>query len=393
MRVCIVSQEYPPVTDYWGGIGTQYGRLAPALGRLGHDVHVLTLQPSTGPVEDRIDGVAVRTLAAGRHWPWRVFSLSRAVHRTLRAAGRFDVVLSPEFRGEAFGYSRRQEAGPLVTHLLTSSTQLLAVRPGLTWLERNGPNARLVRAAERRQAENSSALLAPGEAILRWARELWSIGGVPSKVLPLCIDVEQVRRAARGELPEGFPQEGPAVTFASRLDGHKGVQQLVMAMKRVWRSRPEVQLVLVGRDAPWDGRMMSDHLLELAGKDADRLHLLGYQPDDRYFPCVAASDVVAIPSLWESFCLAAVEAMALGRPVVGTRGHGFSEFMRERENGLLVERGSVDELAAALERLLGDAPLRQRLGEAAARTAEGLDAESVAPGYVEALSSASAAPR
>jgi glycosyltransferase involved in cell wall biosynthesis len=386
MRLCILTSEYPPVTDYWGGIGAQYARLAPQLARGGHEMHVLTPPPARGEAPSEVAGVTIHALPAGRAWPWRGILRAGAVARELRRLGPFHAILAPEFRGEAAAYARRQAGGPLVTHLLTSSAQLLAIRPGLTALERRGPATRITLALERRQAERSAALLAPGSAILDWARQLWDVGGIPSAVAPLCIDVDAVRAAARHEPPAEFPREGPIITFASRLDGHKGAQHLVSAMARVWRDRPDVQLAFVGRDAPWEGRMMSEHLREVAGEHAGRLHLLGYQPDEAYLACVARSDVVAIPSLWESFCIAAVEAMALGRPVVATSGHGFSEYMQDGVNGLLVERGSVDELERALRELLADPARRTALSAAAQRTAEGLDAAVVAPRVAEALS-------
>lgn len=385
MKLCIVTYEYPPITEYWGGLGTQYGRLAPALVRAGHDVHVLTLPPGTGEAPPEVEGVRVHTMREGRAWPWRAAIRARKVARWLRDGPPFDAVLAPEFRGEASLYAAKQDAGPLVTHLLTSSAQLLAIRPGLTRAERHGVNTKISLALERRQAERSTALLVPGSAILDWAGDLWDLDRLPSRTVPLCIDVEAVRRKSRHEPPAGFPREGPVVAFASRLDGHKGAQHLVAAMKRIWPERPEVNLAFVGRDAPWEGGMMSEYLRDLAGEHAERLHLMGYLPDDDYFACVARADVVAIPSLWESFCLAAVEAMALERPLVGTRGHGFSEFVESGENGLLVERGSVTELAATLRELLADADRRAVLGAAAGRTAERLDAAVVAPQFARAL--------
>jgi glycosyltransferase involved in cell wall biosynthesis len=131
--------------------------------------------------------------------------------------------------------------------------------------------------------------------------------------------------------------------------------------------------------------MMSDHLRRLAGGRAESMHVLGYQEPGPYFAAVAASDVIAIPSLWESYCLAAVEAMVLGRPVIGTSGHGFSEFLDDGRNGLLVGRGSVPELASAVERLLDDESLRTRLGAAAAETGREHRPERVAERYVSAL--------
>ena len=388
MRVCVVSQEYPGVNEYYGGIGTQYRAFTGAWARTGTETHVITLAPDSGTAPASLDGVHVHALPRPRGWPWHGLLWSGRVARAVAEHGPFDAVLSPEFRGELFTYSKRQPAGPAITHLLTSSAQLLAMRPGLTWLERNGPRGRLFRELERRQAERSAALLAPGHAVLDWARELWpGIAALPAEILPLSIRVGEVRSAAEGgALPAGFPVgRGPTVTLPSRLDGHKGAQQLVDAMQIVWRRHPDAQLVFVGRDARYGHGKMSDHLRERAGGRAGHVHTLGGQPADRYFAAVAASDIVAIPSLWESFCLAAVEAMALRRPVIGTSGHGFSEYLREDENGLLVERGTVEPLAAAVERLLDDEQLRLRMGEAAARTADGLDVEAVAPRYVEAL--------
>lgn len=385
MRLCLVTSEYAGVTDYWGGIGAQYACLAPELAKSGHEIHVLTLPPSEGPAPTEVHGVRVHAAPGPRAWPWRALARARAVDSELRRLGPFDAVVAPEYRGEASLYARSQRAGPLVTHLLTSTAQLLAIRPGLTLRERHGPNTRLTLALERRQAERSTALVAPGSAILEWARALWNVGDVPAGVIPLCIDVAGIRAAARAEPPEAFPRGHPLVAFASRLDGHKGAQHLVEAMSRIWEDDPSIELAFIGRDAPWRDGMMSDHLREVAGRHAGKCTFMGYVPDDAYFACVARSDILAIPSLWESFCIAAVEVMALGRPLIGTSGHGFSEFVENGENGLLVSRGSVDELECALRELLASAELRASLGSAAGATADRLDASAVAPAFVAGL--------
>lgn len=386
MRVCIVSQEYPPVSEYYGGIGTQYARLAPQLAILGHDVHIITLAPGDAH-ETELEGVRVHALARPRLWPWFEFAWSGRIRTKLVELGEFDAVLSPEFRGEAALYALDQSSGPLTTHLLTSLRQLLTIRPGLTWWDRHSPRTRAGLWVERAQTERSGAVFAPGSAVLEWARNLWDISEIPARILPLTIGVGGVLAAARtGRVPAQFPESGPIVTFASRMDGHKGAQHLIQAMHIVWRTHPDAQLVYVGRDAPWNRGMMSDHLRQLAGEHTDRTHVLGYQEPGPYFAAIAASEVVAIPSMWESYCLAAVEAMALGRPVIGTTGHGFSEFMEDGRNGLLVPRGSVDALAAAIERLIDDAALRAQLGNAAAETGAAHDPERVAPLYVSALS-------
>jgi glycosyltransferase involved in cell wall biosynthesis len=385
VRVCIVTQEFPPVTRYFGGIGTQYGRLAPELAALGHAVTVVTRSDGEARVHEA-EGVLVLALRRPRVTPLLPMQWARAVARAVAESGPHDVVLAPEFAGEASLYARSQRSGPLVTHLLTSSAQLLGARPGLSWRARHGPMARIARRLERAQAARSRALTSPSHAVYAWACELWpEIAALPHRTLPLSIDARSVERHGAHPPPAGFPAEGPTITLASRLDDHKGGQYLVAALRAIWARRPDVRLVFVGREGLWNGRPIREHLAALAGDRRDRVVFLGEQPSEGYFGAVAASTIVAIPSLWESFCLAALEAMALRRPVVATRGHGLDAFARDGENALLVDRRAVAPLAAALERLLDDAALRDRLGEAGRLTAQAHDAARIAPRYAAVL--------
>ncbi|MBD0330424.1 MAG: glycosyltransferase, partial [Thermoleophilia bacterium] len=78
-----------------------------------------------------------------------------------------------------------------------------------------------------------------------------------------------------------------------------------------------------------------------------------------------------------NFPHAAVEALAAGTPVVATPVGGVPEIVRDGENGLLVEPGSVDALADALRRLRSDAALRERLAAGARSSVAHLSAERV----------------
>jgi D-inositol-3-phosphate glycosyltransferase len=74
--------------------------------------------------------------------------------------------------------------------------------------------------------------------------------------------------------------------------------------------------------------------------------------------------VVAVPSHREGFGVACAEAMAYGRPVVASGVGGLLDLVVDGETGLLVPPRDVEALRSALERLLGDAGLRRRMGEA-----------------------------
>ncbi len=114
--------------------------------------------------------------------------------------------------------------------------------------------------------------------------------------------------------------------------------------------------------------------------------MLGHLPPERLFPALAAADVVALPSLWEPFSLAALEAMALARPLVASSGV-FPPYVRDGENALLVAPEDPRALGEALVALLGDGDLRERLGATAAAAADDHDVTPNARRFVEALRS------
>jgi glycosyltransferase involved in cell wall biosynthesis len=98
-----------------------------------------------------------------------------------------------------------------------------------------------------------------------------------------------------------------------------------------------------------------------------------------------ACDVFALPSRHEGLGVAALEAMARGRPVVASAVGGLAEVVVANETGILVPPGDAAALAAALERLIADPALARRLGAAGAkRVAEHFRAEQMVAAY-EAL--------
>jgi glycosyltransferase involved in cell wall biosynthesis len=81
-------------------------------------------------------------------------------------------------------------------------------------------------------------------------------------------------------------------------------------------------------------------------------------------------DVLVNASAAEPFGLSVLEAQASGVPVVASSSGGIPDFVTNGDNGLMVPPGEPEELARALERLLGDADLRRRLGRRGRETAE-----------------------
>lgn len=168
--------------------------------------------------------------------------------------------------------------------------------------------------------------------------------------------------SARGETRRrlGLPAEGPLILAVGNLYPVKDHATLLRALPEL----PGVHVAIAGRgdEEPNLRRLAAELGIE------ERVHLLGLRDDvDRL---LGAADLFVQPSRSEGLPLAVLEAMAAGLPVVATRVGGMGEAVVDGETGILVEPGRPEALAAALRRLLGDAPLRGEMGRAARTRAE-----------------------
>jgi glycosyltransferase involved in cell wall biosynthesis len=94
-----------------------------------------------------------------------------------------------------------------------------------------------------------------------------------------------------------------------------------------------------------------------------RIVFTGWRPD--IHAVVQAMDVVVVPTLTpEPAALSLMESMALKRPLVASRTGGTPEIVVDGETGLMFEPGNVAQLAGAIQRILEDAALSARMGEA-----------------------------
>lgn len=156
------------------------------------------------------------------------------------------------------------------------------------------------------------------------------------------------------ELPAG----APVVGMVAELNERKGHVYLLRAAPRILERHPETRFLLVGEG---DARAELEAAAARVGLRG-RFRFLGRRDDvpDLLQPM----DVVVLPSLNEGMPNALMEAMAAGRAVVATNVSGTPELVLDGETGLLVPPRDADALAAAVLRVLDDAALRRRFGEA-----------------------------
>lgn len=165
----------------------------------------------------------------------------------------------------------------------------------------------------------------------------------------------------------GIAPECVVVTFVGRLLRHKGIVELVEAVRALSPRLPQLRLLVVGwRDGGNPAVVSASFERGLAADP--RIRFLGTREDVREI--LAATDIYALPSHREGTPRTVLEAMAMGKPVVSTDVPGCRQTVADGETGLLVPRGDARALASALERLAADPALRRRLGEAGRARAE-----------------------
>jgi len=168
----------------------------------------------------------------------------------------------------------------------------------------------------------------------------------------------------------------PTILFIGRLEKRKGFQYLLEAFARVRMAIPDARLLVAGAYSKDD---KEPYVYQARREGIHGVHFVGYVSEEdkpRYFH---SCDVCCAPSTgFESFGIVLLEAMASGRPLVASGIPGYREVVTDGHEGLLVEPGDPQALAAALIRLLRDPDLRARMGAAGKATAEGYAWESVA---------------
>jgi glycosyltransferase involved in cell wall biosynthesis len=174
------------------------------------------------------------------------------------------------------------------------------------------------------------------------------------------VDVENFSPGTGKNLPER-----DIVLFTGRLIAAKGVRYLVEAIPKVLREYPNTLFIFIGsgNSLPYRRR-----LKELRVPEKNFMFLGYLKESSDLVEYYRASSVFVAPTLYENLPIRVLEAMACGVPVVASNVCAIPEVIDNGVNGILIQPGSVGELAEAICRLLGDPSLRRKMGDNARKT-------------------------
>jgi glycosyltransferase involved in cell wall biosynthesis len=214
----------------------------------------------------------------------------------------------------------------------------------------------------------SDVVVAPSQEFADYVRSEYPALAGRVVGIPNGVDVQAVRDMASDAAgPPGWsPPTGPYCICVAALNEKKAHDTLLRALALV---PGPMRLILVG-DGPLRAELTS--LVTTLGLD-ERVEFAGVQQPPVVAKLLAGAQCAVLASRNEPFGIAAVEAMAVGTPVIVSNAGGLREIVIDDESGLVVPVDDARALAAALIRLTSDGELRRRLGAAGAERARLFD--------------------
>ncbi len=371
MRICLISREYPPDTGF-GGIATFTKHLAHGLKNLGHEVVVVALAKDKAKVADD-DGITVHRVEA---YPFtsKLAAVSMCMPYTkyvlfcctalwdkfaqLQATTPFDVVDSPELLAEGIIPAVTQVV-PQVIRLYTPHSKFIAEK-----MHNVVPtfDHQLIAMLERIAMLQAAVLTSPSNDLANFvAGDL----GIPVERIQIVrnpIDTSVFTPEGEKALPSS---DKLRILFVGRLEGRKGITYLIDAIPQIVAQYPNVEFVIIGDDTT-TGEGMTSVLASLKKslessnctkyvRFIDRISL------DALPSYYRSTDISVVPSVYDNSPYTCLEAMACGKPVIGTDAGGTKEYIEDGLSGLIIPACDTDALAKACISLLTNSQERGKL--------------------------------
>ncbi|HET7909277.1 MAG TPA: glycosyltransferase [Nitrospira sp.] len=235
-----------------------------------------------------------------------------------------------------------------------------AVRVVCSYHDEIVSEGRFVRMIDRLTFQWSHAVVCCSDAVRRSVSTCLTAPAARQTIIPFGVDPGKfavIDVAVRGEL--NLKDDGPIVGTVCRLvEPKKGISVLLRAMAalKTHGHDPQCQLLIVG-DGP--ARQPLEALSRQLGLSGCTVFAGTRRDVPRILPLL---DLFVLPSLYEGFGIAILEAMAAGKPVVASAVGGIPEFVVPGETGLLVEPGNAAALAEAVRSLVRDPAAATRMG-------------------------------
>jgi glycogen synthase len=375
MKIAFISYEYPPDTAF-GGIATYVEQAVNILSQRGHYIEVFSGSHYNNYSQKDNQVIVHRIQVDNRQEFGQKVSIifAQRYHQI-----KFDVLEAPEIGAEAAETIKLVPEIPLVVKLHTPSyiiQELSQTKPSFKFKLRRYLGA-LRRGKiptnfpgyayspegdiERLHTLQANEIATPSQAIANKLIQDWGIDSDKVSLVPL----PYIPVAELLSIPSTTTTN--VITFMGRLEIRKGILDLADAIPLVLKQFPDVKFRFVGSTwpLPYSNLDMQQYLERRLKHYMYALEFTGQVTLNTIPSWLADTDICVFPSLWESFGLVCLEAMAAARGVIGSSSGGMAELLNNDKVGKLVPPKSPKNIAKAVIELLENPQARMKRGEAA----------------------------
>ncbi len=380
-RICFVSYEIHPST--WGGCGVLLHHAAEILLARGHEVVFLLDIPRhefqrfdakdrlalphaehcrAYLVEDLCKGFRFRRAEVPNEFQWKALRFAHALAK-LAEQERFDWIEFFEYCGVGYYamverlYGRGPRAGVLGLRL-HNSLELIDRHEATKPVDR--PRYEMY-GLERGAIDLAEAVLSPTRTYFEeYYRDLYELG-------PERVAISQSPRLDFPRVEERPSEQGFGILYFGRVFQFKGVEQFVKAGVLLLKRRPGLRcrFEIVGQckgESPVGGSYETHLRGFIPSELHDRFCFRGHRTHEQVAEILPEILFGVFPNLFESFCYALHEVYDAGVPVVVNDLPGFRDFFQHEKNALVYD-GSTSGLLRAMERMIDEGELRERLAK------------------------------
>lgn len=356
MRIALI------VESAGGGVGRHVLDLTEGLIQRGHEIHLLYSPVRADELfikkaNNIKQAIILKEINMLREVSLlKDFNAYKEIHKYICKNGRFDIIHGHSSKAGAL--VRLLKLRNIRTPIIYTPHALVTLSPNLKWLQRV-----LYGTIERNLGKYfSDAIIAVSNQEAKHALSV----GLPSKlvnVIPNGVDIPSpkncgYRTKIREELK--ISTDDIIVGFVGRLDYQKAPELLIQAFL-LMENNPRAQLIFIG-----DGPQLN-YLKETYSK---KIRFLGYKLNPVDY--LSAIDIFVLPSRYEGMSYSLLEAMSIGLPVIVSSVTGNQELVQSGVNGLVIPPDSPNELAKALEALISNKNLREKMGSCSAKLVQKL---------------------
>jgi glycosyltransferase involved in cell wall biosynthesis len=351
LRIAFATTEYVTENYFDGGLANYINRVSRILAGLGHDVHVVTLslqdedefkhegvmvhRVMLKPVWHLLNRVTRNSLATTLYW----LNFSTQAYRKLKQLHRQEPFHLIQYPNYSF-------CGLFSIPLLRAAHVVRASSYQPAWNDAAGVKRNFDSvAAERLEAVQyrlTRNVFAPSSAVQKMLANKTSVREARVIRNPFYVETREWDPTVYEQFLEGKKY----ALYFGRFQLHKGFHRLAQALPRLLNAHPDAYVALVGRDMETSlASSMAGFARAQCGSSAGRLILLENLPHSQLYPVIAGAHLVVLPSLIDNSPNTCLEAMGLGKVVIGTSGTSFDELIIDGVNGFLVPPDNPTALA------------------------------------------------